>query len=219
MYKEHLSFDEQGKSFDEQGKEAKAVHKVLDLLAEVFSEKTPELTRYNVVALYCVCAELLAAYVRSEFADLLHGWFIDFEGRRREQEQLSEDEAEAEWISYKEKISHSTDSEDSIRARMDFLLRDLLTVHDGLSLKDAQRSFTPQQRLAVYRRDRGVCQLRLRCGGERVRWDAWHCDHRTPWSSGGKTTVDNGQVACPACNQTKGADKLVTAGLRPSIDG
>ena len=204
MYKEHLSLDEQGE-------EAKAVRKVLDLLAEVFSEKTPELTRYNVVALYCVCAELLAAYVRSEFAELLHGWFIDFEARRREQEQLSEDEAEAEWVSYKEKISHSTDSEDSIRARMDFLLRDLLTVHDGLSLKDAQRSFTPQQRLAVYRRDRGVCQLKLRCEGKRVRWDAWHCDHLTPWSRGGKTTVENGQVTCPACNQAKGADKLATA--------
>ncbi|MYK95131.1 DUF262 domain-containing protein, partial [Candidatus Poribacteria bacterium] len=146
MYRDNLSFDEQGK-------EAQAVRKVLDFLAEVFSEKTPELTRYNVVALYCVCAELLTVYVRSECVDLLHSWFIDFEHRRREQERLPEDEAEAEWVSDKEKISHSTDSEDSIRARMDFLLRDLLTVHDGLTLKDARRNFTPQQRLAVYRRD------------------------------------------------------------------
>ncbi|MYD87062.1 MAG: HNH endonuclease, partial [Acidobacteria bacterium] len=137
--------------------------------------------------------------------------FIDFAHSRRSQERLPEDEAEAEWVSYKEKISHSTDSEDSIRARMDFLLRDLLTVHDGLTLKDARRNFTPQQRLAVYRRDRGVCQVRLRCDGEKVRWDAWHCDHRTPWSSGGKTTVENGQVACPECNQAKGADMPATA--------
>ena len=122
----------------------------------------------------------------------------------RQQAQLSEDEAEAGWVSYKEQISHSTDSEDSIRARIDFLLRDLLTKHDGLSLKDDQRNFTPQQRLAVYRRDGGKCQLRLCCKGERVRWDRWHCDHRRPWSAGGKTTVGNGQVDCVACNLAKG---------------
>ena len=197
MYQDHVQFDRVCK-------EAKAVRRVLNLLREVFPEKTPELTRYNVIALYCVCAELLAAYVRNEFGHLLHDWFIDFETRRGEQAQLSEDEAEAGWVSYKEKISHSTDSEDSIRARMDFLLRDLLTMHDGLSLKDNQRSFTPQQRLAVYRRDGGTCQLRLRCKGERVRWDRWHCDHRVPWSAGGKTTVENGQVACVACNLVKG---------------
>ena len=149
--------------FDKHCKEAKAVRKVLNSLREVFPGKTPELTRYNVIALYCVCAELLAAYVRAEFTHLLHDWFIDFETRRWKQTQLSEDEAETEWVAYKEKISHSTDSEDSIRARMNFLLRDLLTEHHGLSLKDGQRSFTRQQRLAVYRRDGGKCQLRLSC--------------------------------------------------------
>ena len=192
-------------SFDEKCQEAKAVRRVLDLLSEVFPETTPELTRYNVIALYCVAAELLASYVRTEFGPLLHDWFIDFETRRRQQDQLSEDEAEADWVSYKEKISHSTDSEDSIRFRMDFLLRDLLIQHPGLSLKDSQRDFTPQQRLAVFRRDSGACQLRVRCDGARVRWDNWQCDHRVPWSQGGKTTVENGQVSCTECNLSKGA--------------
>lgn len=190
--------------FNRLSKEAKGVRRTLDLLRKVFPEKTPELTRYNVVALYCVCAELLAGYVLSEFTPLLHEWFIGFESRRREQARLSEDEAAAEWVAYKEKISHSTDSEDSIRARMDFLLRDLLTAYPALSLKDGQRDFTPQQRLAVYRRDGGECQIRLSCKGQRVRWDRWHCDHRIPWSKGGPTTVENGQVACVRCNLVKG---------------
>ena len=198
MYKDHATFDG---SYSE----AKAVHRVLDILAEVFAEKTPELTRYNVIALYCVVAELLASYVRTEFSVLIHDWFIDFEVRRRQQENLSEDEAEAEWVTYKEKISHSTDSDDSIRSRMQFLLRDLLILHPHLSLKDPQRGFAHEQRLAVFRRDSGICQIKLRCPGERVRWDNWHCDHRVPWSQGGKTTVENGQVSCAACNLAKGA--------------
>ena len=196
---------EENSAFDAAQKEAKAVRRVLDLLSEVFSEKTPELSRYNVIALYCVCAELLAAYVRSEFVPILNDWFLEFESRRHQQDTLSEDEAESEWVSYKEKISHSTDSEDSIRSRMDFLLRDLLMHYSELSLKDSQRDFTHQQRLAVFRRDSGICQVGLLCGGEKVRWDDWHCDHRVPWSQGGKTTVENGQVSCTQCNLSKGA--------------
>ena len=194
-------------SFDASRKEAKAVRRVLDLLKEVFPEKTPELTRYNVVALYCVCAELMAAYVRNEFTPVLYDWFLDFESRRRDQDKLSEDDADSDWISYKEKISHSTDSADSIRSRLDFMMRDLLLQFPNLSLKDPQRGFTHQQRLAVFRRDAGICQVGLCCDGDKVRWDEWHCDHRVPWISGGKTTVENGQVSCVACNLKKGANK------------
>jgi hypothetical protein len=197
MYRSH-------QDIDDHGPEAKAVRRVLDLLVGAFPEQAPELTRFNVIALYCVAAELLASYVRSEFAPLLAPWFLDFESRRMAQDTLSEDEADPDWIGYKEKISHSTDSEDSIRARMDFMLRDLLVCQPGLSLKDAQRTFTPQQRMAVFRRDGGVCRVAVKCDGAKVRWDDWHCDHRTAWTEGGKTTVENGQVACAACNFAKG---------------
>ena len=198
MYKE-------GNDFDSTCADAKAVQRTIDLLHGVFPQKTPELTRFNVVALYAVVAELLAAYVRSDFEPHLHDWFIDFERRRQEQENLPEDEADSEWIQYKEKISHSTDSEDSIRWRMDFMLKDLFLMHSEIRLTDSKREFTPPQRLAVFRRDQGVCQLRLRCDGARLRWDNWHCDHFTPWSRGGVTSVDNGRAACPTCNLAKGA--------------
>jgi len=84
-------------------------------------------------------------------------------------------------------------------------MRDLLSQFPNLSLKDEQRDFTQQQKLAIFRRDHQVCQVRLKCTGEKVVWDNWHCDHKVPWSKGGKTTVENGQVSCPACNLAKGA--------------
>ncbi|MEQ8330031.1 MAG: DUF262 domain-containing protein [Longimicrobiales bacterium] len=199
---------EEGRQFDDNGQEARAVKRVLDLLSEVFPEKTPELTRYNVVALYCVAAELLASYVRAEFESVLREWFLDFEARRRVQEEKEGEDADPEWITYKEKISHSTDSQDSIAWRMDFMLKDLLLVRADLKLKDAQRGFTAQQRLAIYRRDGGVCQVRLRCEGARVKWDDWHCDHRVPWTGGGATSVENGQVACTTCNLAKGSRQI-----------
>jgi hypothetical protein len=193
-------------AFDTAGKEAKAVQRTLALLAEVFPDKTPELERYNAIALYCVFAELQRAYVVPDIKVDLRGWFLDFECRRRAQEALDEDQAEPEWVSYKERISHSTDAQDSIRFRMDFMMRDLLTRFPTLPLKDNQRDFTYIQKLTIFRRDHQLCQVRIKCQGDKVVWDNWHCDHKLPWSKGGKTTVENGQVACPACNLSKGAD-------------
>ena len=190
--------------FDFSSIEAKSVRRRLDLLHRTFPDKTPELTRFNSITLYAVVAELMSGYVLEDFESRLHEWFIKFEERRAKQEMLSEDEADPEWVQYKEKISHSTDSEDSIRWRMDFMLKDVLLKYPDIRLKDPKREFTHQQRLAVFRRDQGICQVRLRCnGGAKLRWDDWHCDHKTPWSQGGKTSVKNAQVACPDCNLAK----------------
>jgi hypothetical protein len=201
MYKEHAAFDLKRQ-------EARNVQRALNVLAEVFPEKTPELERYNVISLYCIVAELLRQYAFESVKPVLHDWFLSFEASRREQEGRPEDDMDAEWAAYKEKISHSTDSADSIRWRMDYMLRHLLETHPAIPRKDNQRSFTHTQRLAIFRRDKGHCQLRINCDGAKLTWDDWHCDHRTAWTSGGSTTVENGQVACTPCNLSKGSVRL-----------
>ena len=201
MYLDNITFNEKGDT-------AASVRRVLDLLAVVFPETTPELTRFNVISLYCMLAELTAKYVKKEFQPRLHKWFLEFEGTRKKHEALSEEDAGAdpEWMGYKEKISHSTDSEESIQWRTEFMLRHFLQANPGLHLKDDQRQFTHEQRLAVFRRDGGICQLHLKCDGVKVVWNEWHCDHKKAWSKGGRTTVENGQVACCPCNLAKGGD-------------
>jgi hypothetical protein len=196
---------ERNREFDSKSPVAKSVKRVLDIMAEVFPEKTPELERYNVIALFCMISELNQQYVISEIKLQLHDWFIEFESARRQQEDKPEDEGDADWISYREKISHSTDAAESIRWRMEFLLRKLMERFPSLSRKDNQRDFTHVQKLAIFRRDRGFCQIKLKCTGVKITWDDWHADHRTPWSKGGKTTVENGQVSCSTCNLFKGA--------------
>ena len=49
----------------------------------------------------------------------------------------------------------------------------------------------------------GHCQLKIACNGDKLSWGEWHADHIVPHSKGGKTTVANGQAACPACNLVK----------------
>ena len=89
--------------------------------------------------------------------------------------------------------------------------RRFFDAYPDIEPKDAQRGFTHEQRLAIYRRDAGICQLRIKCDSEKVGWEHWHADHKVPHVKGGKTTVSNGQVACPACNLAKSATVLDAA--------
>ena len=191
--------------FDENSPKAKKVRRVLDYLAIAFPEKTPELERFSVISLYGLVSHCLEKYVIQKRHEDLRNWFLSFETTRRAEEIKPQDQRDAELLAYKERTSHSTDAQDSIQWRHDFLLRKFFEAVPDVLQKDDQRLFTHEQRLAIFRRDGGICQIKLRCDGSKCEWDAWEADHKGPWSQAGKTTVENGQVACLACNSAKGA--------------
>lgn len=198
--------------FDENGKVAKKVKRVLDYLLRAFPEKTPELERYNVITLFCLASTLLENYVHSGTEELLAKWFIEFETDRRENERLDEDDRDLQLVEYRRLTSYSTDGEESIRGRLEFMERRFFLSHPNIEPIDTIRTFTPEQRLAIFRKDEGCCKLRIVCDGERLNWSNWHADHIVPYSQGGKTTVSNGQVACSACNLAKGNQLEVNTG-------
>lgn len=192
--------------FDSSSAKARKIRRVLDFLGEAFPEKTPELERYSVISLYALVSHCLERYVMKDRQANLREWFLEFETIRRADDRIAEDLRDQEFLAYKERTSHSTDAQDSIQWRHDFLLRKFFEEVPDIEQKDDRRIFTHEQRLAIFRRDRGCCMLKLRCDGAKCDWDAWEADHITPWTNGGKTVVENGQVACPACNAAKGAN-------------
>jgi len=195
----------ENQDFDVDGAKARRVQRLFGYLAKAFPEKTPELERFNVVSLYVLVSSLLDRFVIENRDKDLADWFIKFEEMRREDEQRDAESRDPELILYHENISRSTDSEESIKKRNEVLTARFLLTHPGIEQKDNQREFSAGQRLAIYRRDKGVCQVKIKCDGTKCDWDNWHADHIKPWSKGGKTTVENGQVACPSCNLTKHA--------------
>lgn len=74
-------------------------------------------------------------------------------------------------------------------------------------LKDENRAFNEGQRIAIYRRDKGLCQECLKEEKNekesRVSWDNYQADHIFPHSRGGETSIENGQVLCTHHNQKK----------------
>jgi len=192
------------KDFDKNCSKAKKVRKTLDFLYKCFTQKTPELEWYAVITLYMIVSSLIDKYVVSGIEEEIFNWFIEFETYRRIEENKGEDNCDREILNYNEQTGHSTDSADSLQRRYDFLFRLLLEYIPKLELKDNIRLFSHEQRLAIYRKNNGICQIKIKYDGNKCDWDNWQADHIIPWSKGGKTTVENGQVACPACNASKG---------------
>ena len=63
----------------------------------------------------------------------------------------------------------------------------------------SSRLFGPSQRMAIYLRSDGKCQI---CSAA-IELSTFHADHIVPWSKGGPTTLSNAQALCPACNLSK----------------
>ncbi|MBR1090794.1 DUF262 domain-containing protein [Bradyrhizobium manausense] len=202
---------EKNSEFETEGKVARKIKRVFDFLNRAFPEKTPELERYNVINLYCLVSVLIDGYVCEGLEDNIREWFLGFETERKANEDKDDDSKDVQLVEYRRLISQSTDSEESIAARLEFFERRFFDAVPNIEPKDPQRGFSHEQRLAIFRRDSGICQLKLRCDGVKVGWEHWHADHKLPHSKGGKSVVSNGQVACPDCNFAKGATTTVSA--------
>ena len=100
---------------------------------------------------------------------------------------------------------------------VDLVHRALLIVKDLLNcpyigtavVLDTDRLFTEQQRYRLWENQGGVCPVTGKTIPESEINDhnLWHADHIVPYSKGGQTTLDNGQLICKTANLVKG-DKL-----------
>jgi len=191
--------------FDRNSIKARKIRRVLEFLALAFPQKTPELKKFNAISMYLLISQLLETFVVKGREKEIGEWFIKFEIWRQQDEQLPVDQRDAEMVAYLERTSHATDAQDSLEFRHKVLLRHLHESVSDLIPLDNRRIFSEEQRLAIFRRDGAICQVRLKCVGKKCEWDNWQADHRIPWSAGGKTIVANGQVACSECNLAKSA--------------
>ena len=196
---------EKRKTFSKTSAEASKVKKVMNFLAKAFPEKSPYLTKVNLLSLYLVVSEAIGKYSLSQRTEDFRRWFIGFERRRKENEDKPEDEISEEMASYQQAVQQQTADLPSQETRRNILLKDLLVGIPNLKLLDDQRLFTHEQRLAIFDRAEGQCANPvniLDCEAE-PGWDNFHADHIIPYAEGGPTTVANGQLLCPNCNQKK----------------
>lgn len=68
------------------------------------------------------------------------------------------------------------------------------------------RAFTENQKNTLYERQKGICPY-CAAEGNKKKWELseMHADHILPWSKGGHTDLDNGQMLCRRHNLEKSA--------------
>ena len=161
---------------------------------------------YFIISVYLLLRHLLTYYVFDDAEKaLFHEFVVDFHGRWRNR---GGDDADILVFS-----DNRQQSGGEIEVR-DRIIRQIFFEYAAekghqMLTKDERRAFSEAERIRIYRRDKGLCQMHLAEGASeqeaRVSWSEYHADHVIPHAKGGPTAVENAQVLCRYHNAQKGA--------------
>ena len=194
---------------------AKETLAILDLLVSLFlddpmikdggevKELAPD---YVVISLFMLARYLKAHYVLDDdMKRLLQAFYISFHARYREG-----DLNDALMVEFRDNRQHSA-ADVGIR---ELIIRQAFfeyAVQEDAELqqKDPKRHFDESQRIAIFRRDRGLCQECLAEGRVEseamVSWSEYEADHIVAHTHGGATDLSNAQLLCQQHNRSKGS--------------
>jgi hypothetical protein len=180
--------------------------KVLAILGEIFPVQNPHLNRSYALSLYWLISHILDTYSipKSEYQKLREN-FEKLDHDRLVAMDRDFSEANDSILSdLTQSMSRGTDGVDGISTRHDILSQFLF---EGVSLipnpdLDPVRNFTHEEKLIIYRRGGGVCQLEHdgKVCGRPLDFNDTVVDHIIPHSKRGKTELSNGRIAFKACN-------------------
>ena len=171
----------------------------LNFLHKAFKGKAPNFKKYAIISLGHLTAEMLETYDLSSYPNEFAEAYLNFEYDRIKNNDLDEAEQSASLTAFTN--AARADDIPSLKYRHDELLKVMIAGIPKLVKKDTTRHFSDDQRMAIYRRDEGVC---AECSKTCDETD-FHADHVIAWSNGGTTSLANGRVLCPECNLAKGA--------------
>jgi len=135
---------------------------------------------------------------------IFYEWFIKSENKRISNTNTIMTTAGGESRTYES--CNSTMSSPELKARYKLLIKELALVVDvHAEKKDKIRLFSPQERYKLWERQNGICPETGKTILEfEINDDTkWHADHIIPYSKGGKTTLENGQLIDKLSNLKK----------------
>jgi len=195
---------ESNKSIDSNHKEVARLKKSFNFIAKAFEGKqNPQFKKNSIITVPYLIIEMLDTYDFAGHGDEFAEAYLDFETQRIANTELPEEKQDAKLAAYTN--SARSDSIQDMRYRHESLREYFVERIPTLVPKDPTRTFTQEQRMAIFRRDKGECQIKGPNCEQVCEESAFHADHKVPHSKGGPTSVENGQVSCIACNLSKGA--------------
>jgi hypothetical protein len=161
---------------------------------------------YFIISVYLLLRHLLRYYVFDDAErDLFHSFVMDFHDRWRARREDDNDV-----LIFSDNRQQSA-GEIEVRDRIIRQIFFEYAAEEGCEMltKDDRRAFSEAERIRIYRRDEGLCQM---CLAEdkpekeaRVSWSEYEADHVIPHAKGGRTDTENAQVLCQYHNRQKAA--------------
>jgi hypothetical protein len=163
-------------------------------------------TEYFIISVYLLLRHLQKYYVfDEEVKTLFHDFVIDFHDRWSS--RLEDDNEILIFSDNRQQSGAEIETRDRIIRQL-FFEYARKNNHTMLT-KDKRRSFSEAEKIEIYRRDNGLCQMCLDENKPKkeaqVSWSDYEADHVLPHSQGGMTMVDNAQVLCTFHNRQKGS--------------
>lgn len=193
--------------FKPESKTGKKIKRTLNYMAKVLREELPEMDiKWGFVDLYLAISALDEKYSLKGHEEDFLSFFTSFENDRRNVDDPAElleekDFWDRDLYDYIEAFQREGAKKKNIKKRHEVYVKRILRDIPSLVLKDPKRPFSRDQRVVIWRRDKGICQG---CK-KNVKFEHMHADHITPHSKGGATKIENGQTLCSVCNAKKGA--------------
>ena len=185
--------------------------RIVGLLGKIFPKRSEHLNQNYALSLYWAISEILQTYdiaedqlspIRDNFERLD---IARLEAMERDYSQKPEDDVYEDLTLA---MSRGNTGLDGISTRHNIICQ---YIFDGVILKprpdlDPQRIYTYEEKLILYHRAKGLCQLA--CNGKQcgraLDFDDAAVDHIVPHSKGGRTSLENGRIALKSCNIARG---------------
>jgi hypothetical protein len=188
------------KQLDDTDNVAKTVKRILDYLDNTFLDQTPEIDKNTwVIDLFLLVLYLKNKFVMSGVEEKISKFLKEFWMKVMQAKRANS--GQQNLLDFVLASASATTGQSSIEKRHRIIMEEFFSANSDLVMLDPKREFDRFEKVAIFRKSNGICQS---CGKE-VSWEEYEADHIFPYSRGGETKIENGQVLCKSCNASKGA--------------
>lgn len=173
------------------------VKRILNFLEKSLQETMGELSSQAwVISTYLLASNLLDNYSTKNQQDNFKAFLIKF----CEDVANAPESGDTELIRFSEAVSKGTNNEETIKFRHQVMFRRFVDGYHPQELHE-DRIFSHTQKVAIFRRDKGKCQIcskKLEFGNPST-----HFHHIDPYIEGGVTEIEKGMLVCKDCHLKK----------------
>jgi hypothetical protein len=193
----------------DQGVVAKA-KKTLTILGAVFPKKCLHINKSFAISLYFALSKITETYTIpvGEYTKIKKNFEKMDEDRLIAKSNEYIQPADAIYRDLSDTLGSGTDGLDSVSSRHDIICQFLFQMVQltPLPTLDSVRKFSYEEKLILYKKCGGICQLEHngKVCGKQIDYDDAVVDHIKPHSKGGKTELSNGRIAFNLCNIARG---------------